>query len=87
MRKVKRFVKQIALTLAITLLVPMLAPAAKVSAAEIKSSWTVEMGENAYLEYEETETVRTAVYYENGVALQRAEYYLENGEILYYNIW
>ena len=58
MRKFKRLLKQIALTLAITLLVPMLAPAAKVSAAETKSSWTVEMGENSYLEYEETETVR-----------------------------
>jgi len=86
MRRFERFVKQIALALVITLLVPILAPAAKVSAAETKSSWTVEMGENSYLEYEETETVRTAVYYENKVALQRAEYNLETGEILYYDL-
>lgn len=89
MKNLKRFMRPIALALAIALLVPMQAPAAKVYAAEeveVISSYTVEMGENAYLEYEETDDVRTVVYYENGIALQRSIYYLETGEILYYDL-
>lgn len=88
MKSLKRFVRLIALALAIALLVPMLAPATKVQAAETgtATSYTLEVGENAYLEYEETDTVRTAVYYENGIALQRSVYYLETGVILYYDL-
>lgn len=87
MRSVKRFMRQIALALAIALLVPMLTPAAKVHAAdEVINSFTVEMGENAYLEYEETDSVRTAVYYKDGVAIQKSVYDLETGEILCYDL-
>ena len=86
MRRFKRYVKQIALALVITLLVPILSPAAEVSAEETESTRVLEIGANAYLEYEETDTVRTAIYYENGVALQRAEYYLDTGVILYYDL-
>lgn len=89
MRSVKRFMRQIALALAIALLVPMLTSAAKVHAAEevkVINSFTVEMGENAYLEYEETDSVRTAVYYKDGVAIQKSVYDLETGEILCYDL-
>ena len=50
------------------------------------NSFTVEMGENAYLEYEETDSVRTAVYYKDGVAIQKSVYDLETGEILCYDL-
>ena len=82
MKNLKRFMRPIALALAIALLLPMLAPAAKVYAAEEAASYTLEVGDNAYLEYEETDDVRTAVYYEDGVAVQKSVYDLETGVIL-----
>lgn len=85
-RRLKNVARHIALALAVALLVPMMAPATKVQAAEVISCYTVEMGENAYLEYEETDSVRTAVYYVDGVAVQKSVYDLETGEILCYDL-
>lgn len=74
------------MTLAITLLVPMLSPVIVASAAETESVWTLEVGENAYYECEETDTIRTVTYYKNGVALRKAEYNLDTGVILSYDL-
>lgn len=54
--------------------------------SEIIDSYTVEVGENSYVEYEETDSVRSAVYYEDGAAVQRSVYNLETGEIIYHDL-
>ena len=89
MKGLKKLTKQIALALVMALMVSMVTPAAKVQAAkteETTTSFTVEVGENSYLEYEETDSERTAVYYVDGVATQKSVYNLETGVILYYDL-
>lgn len=89
MKGLKKLTKQIALALVMALMVSVTTTAAKVQAAkteEITTSFTVEVGENSYLEYEETDSERIAVYYVDGVATQKSVYNLETGVILYYDL-
>ena len=88
MKMLKRCLKQMAMVLVIALLIPMLTPTVKANAEEVEKAeyYVVEMGENSYMEFEETDSVRTTVYYVNGTAVQRAVYNLETGVILYYDL-
>lgn len=54
--------------------------------SEMIDGYTVEVGENSYLEYEETDSVRSAVYYEDEVAVQQSVYNLETGEIICHDL-
>lgn len=87
MNKITMCFRKIALFLVVVLLVPFCSPMTSAHAQEeTGTEYTVEMGENAILKYKETEGVRTAEYYVNGVMTQRTVYDTETGEILFYDL-
>ena len=49
---------------------------------EILDSYTVEMGENAYMKIEETASYRIAEYYADETLIQRSVYEFTTGEII-----
>lgn len=86
MKNLKRYLRHIALLLVFTLLLPTAAPTLNVAAAETTTSYTVDMGDNAYMLIVETDSSRTAEYYVDGEITQRSVYEFDTGEILYYDL-
>lgn len=86
MKDLKRYLRHIALLLVFTLLLPTATPALNVAAAETAISYTVDMGDNAYMLIVETDSSRTAELYIDGVITQRSVYEFDTGEILYYDL-
>lgn len=87
MSKIKLYTKYAVLFLMSALLLSAMACGTSAGAEEtVLNSYTVEMGENAYILIEETATTRTAEYYVDGKLAQRSVYDFESGEIISNNI-
>ena len=87
MSKIKLYTKYAVLFLMSALFLSAMACGTSAGAEEtVLNSYTVEMGENAYMLIEETATTRTAEYYVDGKLAQRSVYDFESGEIISNNI-
>ena len=82
MKNRKQWVKYVVLGLMVVLLGTTAACQMRAAAEEkILDSYTVEMGENAYMQMTETASLRTAEYYVDGELTQRSVYEFATGEI------
>lgn len=81
MKDRKQWVKYVVLGLMMVLFVSVVACQKNAATEEILDSYTIEMGENSYMQITETASLRTAEYYVDGELTQRSVYEFATGEI------